>query len=600
MVNRYLGILLFLCAMMPVQAMAWWDQAWSSRMKISLDKSVQTTQLSQVPVAVRLHNGNFAFFGCNQDGSDLRFVSADDRTLLPYHIDRYDSANGIAVVWVQLPTLGGKDSPGHFWLYYGNPEAKDAQNRGGTYDENQSLVLHFSDKEDSPRDSSAYSSHPVPATLAITSAGPISAALRLDGKVAIQVPVYPSMRLTASQGFTLSAWVKLDDTETEAVLFEQRDGKSALVLAVGKSGVFARIERAQGNATETPRVPLTPGKWQHIGLVAADRLSLFVNGREAVSVVGRMEDMGGIVGLGADSAGKHGMTGELDEVQLSRIARPAAWMLVAAGQGPDATMLAYGEEEGLDEGEDPGGSAYLGILKILADSVSPEGWVIIALTVLLGLISLEAGVTKAVYLGRMEKANRVYLKQSSSLPLDPTTGQVEGQLPLEHVGKDMQDSSLLRLYQHAMSEVKRILDLHQQQGYGRRLSSQGVEALRSSLDVALMDEIERMNRKLVLLTLAVSGGPFLGLFGTVVGIMITFTMIAATGDVNVNTIAPGVAAALTTTVAGLMIAIPAMFGYNSLATRVRYLTTAMEVFADELVGRIALTHALKGDENAQA
>jgi biopolymer transport protein ExbB len=69
--------------------------------------------------------------------------------------------------------------------------------------------------------------------------------------------------------------------------------------------------------------------------------------------------------------------------------------------------------------------------------------------------------------------------------------------------------------------------------------------------------------------------------------MVTFGAIAMVGDVNVNTIAPGVAAALATTVAGLAVAIPVMFVYNYLATRIRQLTMAMEVFANEFVGRIA-------------
>ena len=78
----------------------------------------------------------------------------------------------------------------------------------------------------------------------------------------------------------------------------------------------------------------------------------------------------------------------------------------------------------------------------------------------------------------------------------------------------------------------------------------------------LVRETQRLNRMMVLLTIAISGGPFLGLLGTVVGVMITFAAIAATGDVNVNAIAPGIAAALVATVAGLGVAIPALFGYN--------------------------------------
>src|SRR5262249_7837446 len=92
---------------------------------------------------------------------------------------------------------------------------------------------------------------------------------------------------------------------------------------------------------------------------------------------------------------------------------------------------------------------------------------------------------------------------------------------------------------------------------------------------------------MVLLTIAISGGPFLGLLGTVVGVMITFAAIAATGDVNINAIAPGIAAALVATVAGLAVAIPALFGYNYLILRIKDVTTEMHVFIDEFVTRLA-------------
>jgi biopolymer transport protein ExbB len=96
---------------------------------------------------------------------------------------------------------------------------------------------------------------------------------------------------------------------------------------------------------------------------------------------------------------------------------------------------------------------------------------------------------------------------------------------------------------------------------------------------------------MVLLTIAISGGPFLGLLGTVVGVMITFAAIAAAGDVNVNSIAPGIAAALVATVAGLAVAIPALFGYNYLASRIKSVSNETIVFADEMVTRLAETYA---------
>jgi biopolymer transport protein ExbB len=92
---------------------------------------------------------------------------------------------------------------------------------------------------------------------------------------------------------------------------------------------------------------------------------------------------------------------------------------------------------------------------------------------------------------------------------------------------------------------------------------------------------------MVLLTIAISGGPFLGLLGTVVGVMITFAAVAQAGDVNVNAIAPGIAAALAATVAGLAVAIPALFGYNYLVTRIKMTTSDMQVFIDEFITRLA-------------
>ena len=97
---------------------------------------------------------------------------------------------------------------------------------------------------------------------------------------------------------------------------------------------------------------------------------------------------------------------------------------------------------------------------------------------------------------------------------------------------------------------------------------------------------------MVLLTICIAGGPFLGLLGTVVGVMITFAAIAAAGDVNVNAIAPGIAAALVATVAGLTVAIPALFGYNYLTSKIGELTSDMQVFIDELVTRIAENHSV--------
>jgi biopolymer transport protein ExbB len=148
------------------------------------------------------------------------------------------------------------------------------------------------------------------------------------------------------------------------------------------------------------------------------------------------------------------------------------------------------------------------------------------------------------------------------------------------------------LYHHGMREtMKRFEGQAAGADRVRSLSPQSIEAIRASLDASVTRLTQRLNANMVWLTVAISGGPFLGLLGTVVGVMITFAAIAASGDVNINAIAPGTAAALVATVAGLGVAIPCLFGYNYLNTRVKEIAADMHVFADEFVARIAETYS---------
>jgi biopolymer transport protein ExbB len=128
---------------------------------------------------------------------------------------------------------------------------------------------------------------------------------------------------------------------------------------------------------------------------------------------------------------------------------------------------------------------------------------------------------------------------------------------------------------------KRVGDLGQ-----KPLSAEALSVIRVMLDSILVRESQRLNDKMVLLTIAIAGGPFLGLLGTVVGVMITFAVIAASGDVNINSIAPGIAAALLATVAGLAVAIPALFAYNYLLVQIKDVVADMRVFSDEFLAML--------------
>ncbi|HSM43226.1 MAG TPA: protein TolQ [Afifellaceae bacterium] len=101
------------------------------------------------------------------------------------------------------------------------------------------------------------------------------------------------------------------------------------------------------------------------------------------------------------------------------------------------------------------------------------------------------------------------------------------------------------------------------------------------MDVTVAREVDRLERRLLVLATVGSAAPFIGLFGTVWGIMTSFQAIAASKNTNLAVVAPGIAEALLATALGLLAAIPAVMFYNKFASQVTRMTIRMEGFADE-------------------
>ena len=95
-----------------------------------------------------------------------------------------------------------------------------------------------------------------------------------------------------------------------------------------------------------------------------------------------------------------------------------------------------------------------------------------------------------------------------------------------------------------------------------------------------------LEKGMIVLSTAVAGGPFIGLLGTVWGVMSTFAGIAEKQSASLTAMAPGVAAALVATVTGLLVAIPAMFGYNFMVTTIRHITQELDGFATRYANQI--------------
>jgi biopolymer transport protein ExbB/TolQ len=115
-----------------------------------------------------------------------------------------------------------------------------------------------------------------------------------------------------------------------------------------------------------------------------------------------------------------------------------------------------------------------------------------------------------------------------------------------------------------------------------RISPAQMRVVTTAMERAVGETALRLESQMILLATAVSGAPFLGLLGTVWGVMETFGDVAAAGSANLAAMAPGVSAALITTVTGLLVAIPAMFGYNYLVTTIRAMIVELDNFAAEL------------------
>ncbi len=115
-----------------------------------------------------------------------------------------------------------------------------------------------------------------------------------------------------------------------------------------------------------------------------------------------------------------------------------------------------------------------------------------------------------------------------------------------------------------------------------KVSPAQMRVITTAMERAVGEAALRLESRMILLATAVSGAPFLGLLGTVWGVMDTFGAVAAAGSANLAAMAPGVSAALITTVTGLLVAIPAMFGYNYLVTTVRAMVVELDNFAAEL------------------
>lgn len=213
-------------------------------------------------------------------------------------------------------------------------------------------------------------------------------------------------------------------------------------------------------------------------------------------------------------------------------------------------------------------------------TASPEAQFIL---LILGLLSVFSWMIMGVKYFKVSRAEREVVDFLARFRKARDLEQIQ------EAGKEMVRSPIAALVTVAVQEVRQLRRLITKQ-QGSKLAFDSTLMMRDSLLMAMertvAEQGEQLRSYLVFLAITTMVSPFLGLLGTVWGIMIAFLDIAARGSANISVVAPGIADALITTIVGLAVAIPAVVGYNYFSNRIRRIIDKCNNFSLELAGII--------------
>ena len=585
----------------------WWNDAWTVRKTISINTGGEGGAIAGpvggATVLVRLFDGNFTFDSAQDNGADIRFVAADGKTVLPHQIERYDRALNEALVWVKVPEIaaGGVTK---LFIYSGNASPAAASDPKQAYDADTALVYHFSESGP-PADATAGG------TAASTTGLPVAGALiaggvRLTGQAPVTIPASAPLAWNAGAAVTWSAWIKPASFRANGILFSRREGTSAVLIGEDNGVPFVEVVTAGASQRTPAGAPLVSDVWRHLAVTfSGNATTLWLDGESYATLPVGLPALNGPSLLGRDETSPNGFNGEVDELQIARVARSQGWLKFAAlnqGTSPEAAkLLTVGADEANEKTKEKPNffKEHFGIFGDISKSLTVDGWAVIILCSILAVVGGAVAFSKFLYLNRIEKASRLFNRRWDELSNDITALDRADEEELKSLGgsvrgrelRVVRQSPLFHIYHLGAREIRKRIDAEGEAFAG--LSGRSIEAIKARLDGGLVDEEEKLNSKLVFLTLSIAGGPYLGLLGTVIGVMITFAVIAKSGEVEVNSIAPGIAGALLATVAGLAVAIPALFSYSYLNSRITSAVNGIRKFIDEFITRIAEAYPTK-------
>ncbi len=215
-------------------------------------------------------------------------------------------------------------------------------------------------------------------------------------------------------------------------------------------------------------------------------------------------------------------------------------------------------------------------------STSLPGLVVVIILGALSVLAWTIIITKSLVIQRARRRNADFAKMRRAM-----------RHPLEYyeAGGEIRHSPMFSIYKagaremclHLLGDDRRDATLASRIRRAPALAPGQIHTVRQAMERAIGEMAQRLEERMNLLATCVSGAPFLGLLGTVWGVMDTFAAVASSPTgASLQDMAPGVSAALVTTVVGLLVAIPAMFGYNTLIQSIRNMVMQLDHYAAEL------------------
>jgi hypothetical protein len=269
---------------------------WAQSMKINVNTTLSGAGVSGTvygfPVLVRLNSTSFNFSSAQIDGRDIRFTKPDN-TMLPYEIERWDAAAGLAEVWVKLDTVYGNDSSHYFVMYWGNPNAAESSNGTSVFDTADGFigVWHLAESGNDPaRDATRHHYDGTPTdTAPQATGGVIGGALQFDGNVnglVMKNTAAGPLNFPRPGAYTFSAWVSVDTVYDEDEFIAGKGFDRYALRIKGTQSIpanmFALHEYVDAPVyrTEIRHAPVVMQQWKYMaGVRDTSGSYLFIDGR---------------------------------------------------------------------------------------------------------------------------------------------------------------------------------------------------------------------------------------------------------------------------------------------------------------------------------